>query len=868
VKPLKLTMSAFGSYAETQTIDFTELGHSGLYLITGETGAGKTTIFDAISFALFGRASGSGRDEYQMLRSDFADVKAKTYVELEFLCGDNLCRIKRAIRKTGQDAELRLPDGAVYSGDRNIKPKITEIVGLDRDQFAQIVMIAQNDFLRFLQSGTEERVKILRRIFGTEALKQFQERLKVRVKRESEERDIIVRDFSRYNVDVYRREEQFSEWDAQIKADKAELADADKRLGEYDKKKQELAARLAVSTEIGRKFADLEKFRAGLNEHGAKADEMAALKARAARGETALRRVKPLADACARASADRRAAAENLADAKRRALAAAAEAEAAASVVAGLSQLDEAQRAYDQLVKAWERSADKLKKLRVLQTDRRGIADKQAELLRLQAEYENLAAEYTAMNLRYDAADSAFLAAQAGIIASKLAPGKPCPVCGATEHPAPAELSGGEVSEETRKKAKKAADAARDRRDAKSSECGSLKTSIATLKERFFSDISEYFPERDRKTSAAALSELLDKTKFENAELTARKAEGKKSLDELSANWDDASARKAKAESGRAAAVTLVNERTANERRQSELGAQAQSNYEKALSECGFGSSADFAAALITENELAAWSKLLSDYEKEGEQLSRDIVRLEEETAGREMPDLERLTAESEIADSEAKALTERRDGIKSRLDKTWTALRELRRAAAGFERVEKAYAAVKQLSDTANGKLDFETYAQTAYFERVLRAANLRLKLMSQSRYTLLRKEDGGDRRSKTGLEIEVLDSYTGKARSANSLSGGESFMASLSLALGLSDVVQQNAGGVRLDAMFIDEGFGSLDADVLDLAVRTLSEMAGAGRIIGIISHVAELRERIDKQIRVEKTTAGSKLSLVRSI
>jgi len=165
-------------------------------------------------------------------------------------------------------------------------------------------------------------------------------------------------------------------------------------------------------------------------------------------------------------------------------------------------------------------------------------------------------------------------------------------------------------------------------------------------------------------------------------------------------------------------------------------------------------------------------------------------------------------------------------------------------------------------LSNAANGKLDFETYAQTAYFERVLNAANQRLKIMSQNRYILLRQTDSGDKRSKTGLELQALDSYTGKMRSANSLSGGESFMASLALALGLSDVVQQSAGGVRLDARFIDEGFGSLDADVLDLAVQTLSNMAGGSRVIGIISYVAELREHIDKQIRVEKTTSRSRI------
>jgi exonuclease SbcC len=205
------------------------------------------------------------------------------------------------------------------------------------------------------------------------------------------------------------------------------------------------------------------------------------------------------------------------------------------------------------------------------------------------------------------------------------------------------------------------------------------------------------------------------------------------------------------------------------------------------------------------------------------------------------------------------------RDDAKLRLDNTLRVLTELKKSAAALVKIEIEYAALKSLSETANGKLDFETYAQTAYFERVLRAANLRLKMMSQNRYMLLRREESRDGRKRTGLEIEVADSFTGKSRSANSLSGGESFMASLSLALGLSDVVQQTAGGIHLEAMFIDEGFGSLDAEVLELSVRTLSEMAGGKRIIGIIPHVAELRERIDKQVRVEKTISGSKISLV---
>ena len=234
MKPIKLIMSAFGSYAGEETLDFNALGANGLYLITGDTGAGKTTIFDAISFALFGEASGQARDRYQMLRSDFADDKTKTFVALDFTSGKNLYGIKRAIKKYGQEAVLTLPDGSCVSGDRNVKSKIAEIIGLDRGQFAQIVMIAQNDFLRFLRSGTDERVKILRSIFNTGALRLFQENLKTRKSQLDDALNLIRRDFHRYEVDPYRREEVFAAWETQVSAGKAALGDADKQLSMLD----------------------------------------------------------------------------------------------------------------------------------------------------------------------------------------------------------------------------------------------------------------------------------------------------------------------------------------------------------------------------------------------------------------------------------------------------------------------------------------------------------------------------------------------------------------------------------------------------------------------------------------------------------
>ena len=1019
MKPLFLTMSAFGSYADVQKIDFTQLGANGLYLITGDTGAGKTTIFDAISFALFGKASGDGRNDYSMLRSDFAEDKAKTFVELDFLSGDNRYSIKRAIKKSGQDIILNLPDGTVLNGERTTKPKIAEIIGLDREQFAQIVMIAQNDFLRFLQSGTDERLKILRRIFGTEVLRQFQERLKNLVRREGDKRTLILHDFERYGVDVYKRDEVFEQWEMQITEDKIELSATDERLEKYDKQKQTLAAALAVAEDIYKKFADLSAFRLDFDKHNAKAEEIAVIKVRASRGEISLYKVKPFADEAQKVTYNHTEALASLKSAKDQETTANTELEAATKSIETLPPLEEAQSAYTATSKEWEIVAEKLTRLTVLQKNREeivkrqniltknqkelsetlsvlsslpsvvdwqteldklaidlqfneeklsklsslrnesnNISSRQSQLQKKQAEFEALNASFISIDAKHRTLEETFLRSQAGILADNLMDGKPCPVCGSPDHPMPARLSGDNVTEVQLKKARESKDNAQFKREEKSSECGSLKAEIDTLTKRFVSDFFTIIPEakinadlsandhestikeatsllpeiikethsvvtdlskkksateealselkaklenmsnkRDKLTpmiaslkseidtlirrfisdieelvpdiswenSGTEIVELLAHTKNKASELSVAKETDKKVLDELTKKWNSATKRKTNAESTVKSAQTLTVERAGNEQKLLKLMSEAQYTYKTALQENGFTDEAEFKAALVTENELTRMKRQVLEYEKRGEQLVRDIARLEAETADKEQPDLEKLRVESETVQSESKALRNKRDEINQRSSKTESALKELRNAASDFEKAEKAYASVKQLADAANGKLDFETYAQMAYFERVIRAANLRLKMMSQSRYMLLRKTGSDDGRKRMGLELEVLDAYTGKARSANSLSGGESFMASLSLALGLSDIVQQSAGGIRLDTMFIDEGFGSLDAEVLELAIRTLSEMAGESRMIGIISHVTELRERIDRQIRVEKTAKGSKISMM---
>ena len=1005
MKPIKLTMSAFGSYADVQEIDFSALGANGLYLITGETGSGKTTIFDAISFALFGKASGTGRDDYSMLRSDFAPAKARTYVELDFVSGGSRYTIKRAIKKSGQEVTLILPDGTSMSGDRNIKPKIAEIAGLDRDQFAQIVMIAQNDFLRFLQSGTDDRLKILRRIFGTEALKQFQEQLKARVRRESDRHALILHDFERYELDVYQRDAQFSVWEAQIRSDKTDLSETDKKLADQDKLKQTLSADLAIAEELGRKFDALGQNQFDREAHDAKAGEIRESKTRADRSEIALYKIKPLYEEAQKAAVNHSTAQTDLANAKEQETAAVVESGEAAKMEEGLPPLAAAQDAFAALSKEWEAAASRLKQLTDLQANRKDIVDKQvllaekqedlgatleglsqipsaadeqaeldkillalqnneekltklsaiqsdlavitdgqAELAREQADFEACTIRFREADEQYRALEEAFLRNQAGILAQNLIDGEACPVCGSTVHPMPAGVSGADVTEAKLKKARETKEKEQAKREKQATACAARKTEIETQLKRFIADLSALIPAATMETakdllikgmhearlartelsgkkisaekileehksafetltdqraeltkdiaslqgeidtlvkrfmsdirvfisdakwesSDTELNRLLAQAEHSANELSIRKETDEPALKQLSLEWEAAIERKTKAASALQSAQTRVTERAANEQKWRRLHDEAQAAYQEVLQNNHFADDAEYLATLITEEELIEQKRQVSEYEKQGEQLLRDIARLESEIAGKEKPDIEGLRRKAEAVNAETKMLNEQRDEINSRLSKIESALKDLRRSAADFEKVEKAYAAVKQLADTANGKLDFETYAQMAYFERVLRAANQRLQVMSQNRYTLLRKTESDDGRRRSGLDLAVLDAYTGKARSANSLSGGESFMASLSLALGLSDVVQQSAGGIRLDAMFIDEGFGTLDADVLELAVRTLSEMAGTNRIIGIISHVAELRERIDKQIQVEKTTTGSKILL----
>jgi exonuclease SbcC len=866
MKPIKLTISAFGCFAGQVTVDFTKLGKNGIYLISGETGSGKTTIFDAISYALYGSASGDARsNHYQMFRSDFASEKAKSFVELEFeSCGEEYT-VKRTIKEKSQDVELTLPSGKAYAGERNVTPKVVEIIGLDRSQFAQIVMIAQNDFLRFLQSDTKDRTDIMRKIFNTGAFRDFQQRLKDKYSDVSAKRNAIKSDFQKLAVDVYDRADTCKKWESEAAALTLEAEEYTEKQAANDKQCTEKAKELALANELVKKFTDLEKSRSEFIGHNSKAEEFAALQVRFQRSESAVRNVKPAYDEYKRADAflsDAKAGAEKAQKdltVVRKAFAIASER------LSALPDVETAESDFNAANKNWERENAEFRALTALCEYKKAIEESEIELQSLQRDYTRLNTEYEKANHECNLLEDVFMSNQAGILAKSVTEGAPCPVCGSTVHPCLAKMPDETPTEDRVKKAKSDTEKARKARDKKSETCAAKIAAINTAKERFTSEFAKYVDSSDYDTASSEIEKITASKSEIVVKLEALQANKRAVYIKLKADHENAVSAVSKAEADVKAAETLLADKTENECNLAERETVAKESFLKSLSDYSFPDEAAFLSFVTDEATLKGMSKALVDYENEGRMLEKEVARLESETKGWAKPDIQKTMAENAALTQTRQQLREKAAGITAGLIEIRSKIKDLKAASLEYDQNEKIYAAVKSVCDAANGKLEFETYAQTAYFERVLSAANKRLQLMSQSRYQLLRQRESGDNRRKTGLEIEVSDSYTGKSRSTKSLSGGESFMASLSLALGLSDVIQRSVGGVKLDAMFIDEGFGSLDTETLDLAVRTLSSMAEGSRVIGIISHVSELCERIDKQIHVKKTPSGSTVDII---
>ena len=941
MRPEKLTISAFGPYADRTEIDFSRLGDSGLYLITGDTGAGKTTIFDAITFALYGQASGQVRDS-AMFRSKYADTATETFVELVFSYQGKKYQVFRspeymAPKKRGTGLTLRKAEAQLIYPDerqpvtkvRDVTRAIEELLGLDYEQFTQIAMIAQGDFQKLLLAGTVQRGEIFRQIFHTGIYQQVQLKLKEAAQSRYKEYDEMRRSIAQYldGVKLRQREGTEAEEFAELKKGKFEgklersleilksfIDQGEKRESELLKQEQEVDQKIRTMENIlhlsaqkrnleqKKDFArkqleqllpDLEKASGEAEKYKDADQKCEALGILIREKQEQLKKYQVLEQL------------KKELDEIRMQLK-----KCRAGQEANIRQEQQLHKDMEQLKKERSLLENSQLDLQKAITEREKRTQRKSELNGLETEMREFKGLYEAtkeQQKKYQAAYEkaqqqseyyqqifhSFLDAQAGILAQELKENEPCPVCGSLSHPHPRIISKGctvtsEILDNEKIKLDKLEKISADQ----SLEAGKLKErsnaswkQIVSGAEELLAEFQEFRKEtkngngqagdfrtvwkqmilminREKEQCENLLTES-DRKIREAEENTKRKQKVEKLLENLEKEKDILQEKKNSCDREQTGLTTKASE---NEKQQKNAAEEIRQVHPEAGKE-------------VLEKEIREKQQEYIDLKENSRKMKETFERFQAEKA--------RITSTIKTLDEQQKEIGEiREDEIREQYTESTTQKTELaekrkelfsiqsgnleifRKVQKRKEEMTKAeaeYVWMKNLSDTANGnlngkaKIELETYIQMAYFDRILRRANVRLMTMSSGQYELKRQEQSENRKEKAGLDLNVIDHYNGTERSVKTLSGGESFQASLSLALGLSDEIQASAGGIRLDSMFVDEGFGSLDEEALSQAVKALSSLADGHRMVGIISHVAELKDRIENKIIVTKQCSG---------
>lgn len=899
MRPLKLTVSAFAAYKNETTIDFESLGDRGLYLITGDTGAGKTTLFDGIIYALYGEASGDTRKN-DMLRSKYADPSVPTFAELEFECRGVRYTARRSpeymrpkargegFTTSPAAAELRKGSEVLSVKSSDMTKKIEEIIGVNRSQFSQIAMIAQGDFLKLLLAKTDDRIAVFRKLFNTENYNRLQETVKAdytELKRKHDGLRSRIGEFaSAVYVEGYADDsELIAAVDKNIGIGELHLAKLNDREKEFSHEQEKLTALIAKAEETAKNREALKKNRIAMEEAVVK-------KAAAVNKLKAAEEKRPLCEEYRKRSAEISAVLSDY-DELTAKLAEKSGTEKQLHLLETSLNTDKAES--DNIKASLEKNRSELALLKDCGAEAekiRAAVDKcEAEAIQLkqlmqkmasfkdtEKEYEKAAADYIEASRRYEEVnrlyrekETAFLNGQAGVLASKLKDGMPCMVCGSCVHPSPAVFSEDAPTQTELEKFKKDNDRLAEERNRKSSCAGEVKGQLdsrhSELDELCMKLLGNAFND-EAKTAAESLLEEKN-TALEN---------GKASLEKISKDIERAAKLEKMTEEHSTKAESLAEKINENERQLAEKRSALKHTEEyisKLSSQLEFTDKLQAVLAIdelekkISETE-AAIEAARTEAEKAENALSAlegEKSGLEKLLEGAEETDIEQLKIKKSELEKQKKSLDEEKSTVNVRITMNRTALENIRKLSAESEKTMQELIWLGALNDAANGrsgengKVMLETHVQTMYFDRILHKANIRFKEMTGGQYTLVRRKEADDHRSQTGLELDVMDHCNGTERSVRTLSGGESFKASLALALGLADVVQESAGGVRLDSMFIDEGFGSLDAESLNQALRALSDLSGSNRLVGIISHVAELKGRIERQIRITKDRSG---------
>ena len=925
MKPLKLTMSAFGSYAGKNVIDFTGQ-QQGIFLITGDTGAGKTTIFDAITYALYNQTSGGERNG-NMMRSQYARPETETYVELEFLYrGQTYCvrrnpdyKIAKTLKngrireqKVPHSVELTLPDGTVFPEKKNATDaKIIEILGLTADQFSQIVMIAQGDFLKLLYTKSDERKMIFSKLFRTDIYWKIQENLR----RKSMEMDERIQENDRAFEQEKSRiiplpESEELPLDELVERLRERVKDALKEQNLRRENVEELNKKITKYEEINKLFVSLEKIRQTGKElearqaeskerrqqieNARKADKVLVAEQQNLRQQQAVEQSAQAIAKMTETLADDQEMFETLktqlqeaeakqkreaADTQKKMLALEQSFPSYEALQNARSEEQQAKKVWEDLGKTSEESFHKKAAGIAALKEQQKRQEQIVEQTKKNWEQTSLSASESAKH--YEHMYEAFLKEQAGILAENLSAGCPCPVCGSTVHPDPAKLSDHAVTELEVEQAKKTRAAAEEKRDLayaafEAEKTEKQKLAQAVEKEEADFVLTQTIAKQQRKEAEqnyASLQKIAEqiREKLVYPSLAEAKKQYAAMQKALEAAEQEIAKKRQKVSELAEAMNTLKGQKLAEEENQKtakKLAVKTEKEYAKLLEKSGFISEETYHLAILPERSRSKLEREEKEYESQCLRQQSEQKLLEKQVSGKTYTDTTELNEQLKVEKQALKEAEKTYMELHTAYENDRSVLQNCAVYLEKGKKLESEDQVIKSLSKTANGrlsgsaKIDFETYIQRQYFKQIIHEANKRLLTMSNHQFILKLKEEANTgRKTNEGLDLSVYSLVTDSERDVKTLSGGESFLAALAMALGLSDIVERSAGAIHPDMMFIDEGFGSLDAQSRQQAIEVLAELAGDSRMVGIISHVTELKEQIDRKLVVSRTDKGSR-------
>lgn len=881
MRPISIRFQAFGPYLKEQVLEFSRLESGGLFLICGETGAGKTTILDAMSYALYNRSSGSLRGRgLEVMRCKLAGPEDDTVVEFDFACGGRQYRFRRSmrmLRKNYRDDhqcwELREGDWVPLfenPREKDVSELAERLLGLTYEQFRQVMLLPQGQFEKLLVSDSEEKEKILVSLFGTgrwdRIAGEIAERVKLRADALEQEKRTLRARLQVFGCDTPQALAE-QEVRTRQEAEGLEAQCASGRAALEDLRKQAAAAQ-----EAQRAFRQLDEARGvydRLHSQKAQFDRLAQTLDLAVRAEA----LQPAYEEVQRMAQAAKEAGERLS----RAQAGKLQAQTALGNVETRLRRHEEDRetfaSYSQQLPVFRQKLDLYRQLEDKASKARHASEarKQAaqtlnraeeQLTNARSGWEQAIVRQRETTAQYEDALSGYLSGIGSVLAEKLEPGKPCPVCGSVEHPAPARSGGAAVREE---------------------ELEVLSRQVRTAADRASETLNRYHQAQQTREQAAQahnLALLADNDARKDYELALeQRIPGIGTYDQLTqriartAAWlqqyeqetEALQAALVQAQANLQASDAQTQGAETEEAQLREQALQRQMDWQRQLQEAGFARQEEFTACSMTRQERLAGQERLIGYGRDLARAKETLEAQEQALDGQVRPDVEKL--EQQIQAAEAAQLAQQRQlalkqDLLRRMGEEGTALETLR---VRCERTQLELAEDQAFSRMLSGTgLSLQRYVLGVMLSSVTAEANRLLKNVYGGRYQLFRSQELGDKRRRGGLELEILDHANGQRRSVRTLSGGEKFLVALSLAIGLSSVVQAQGSGVRMEAMFIDEGFGSLDKEAVADALDILDGIRKGSGMVGIISHVEQLAETIPNKIVVQKSRHGSSCSI----